>query len=291
MSELRYEAPKTLAEAVALLSGAKGRARVLAGGTDLLIQMRTGRIQPELLVDIKAVPELGEIVAGNGGYRIGAAVTGMQLIEHADFAKRWPGVVDGVRLIGSLQVKGRATVGGNLCNASPAADSVPALIAAGAVARIVGPHGAREAAVETVVVGPGKTSLVVGEIVTSLLLPPRPLRSGDAYLRFTPRSEMDIAVVGAGVNLTLDAQGICTQARVALGAVASRALLVPAAAAALIGTKVDAAALARLAAAARDACSPIDDKRGSREFRLRTAGVMVCRAAGIALERARRNDG
>ncbi len=291
MSELRYEAPKTLAEAVALLSGAKGRARVLAGGTDLLIQMRTGRIQPELLVDIKAVPELGEIVAGNGGYRIGAAVTGMQLIEHADFAKRWPGVVDGVRLIGSLQVKGRATVGGNLCNASPAADSVPALIAAGAVARIVGPHGAREAAVETVVVGPGKTSLAVGEIVTSLLLPSRPLRSGDAYLRFTPRSEMDIAVVGAGVNLTLDAQGICSQARVALGAVASRALLVPAAAAALIGTKVDAAALARLAAAARDACSPIDDKRGSREFRLRTAGVMVCRAAGIALERARRNDG
>ena len=291
MSELRYEAPKTLAEAVALLSGAKGRARVLAGGTDLLIQMRTGRIQPELLVDIKAVPELGEIVAGKGGYRIGAAVTGMQLIEHADFAKRWPGVVDGVRLIGSLQVKGRATVGGNLCNASPAADSVPALIAAGAIARIVGPHGAREAAVETVVVGPGKTSLAVGEIVTSLLLPPRPLRSGDAYLRFTPRSEMDIAVVGAGVNLTLDAQGICTQARVALGAVASRALLVPEAAAALIGTKVDAAALARLAAAARDACSPIDDKRGSREFRLRTAGVMVCRAAGIALERARRNDG
>ncbi len=291
MSELRYEAPKTLAEAVALLSGAKGRARVLAGGTDLLIQMRTGRIQPELLVDIKAVPELSEIVAGNGGYRIGAAVTGMQLIEHADFAKRWPGVVDGVRLIGSLQVKGRATVGGNLCNASPAADSVPALIAAGAIARIVGPHGAREAAVETVVVGPGKTSLAVGEIVTSLLLPPRPLRSGDAYLRFTPRSEMDIAVVGAGVNLTLDAQGICTQARVALGAVASRALLVPEAAAALIGTKVDAAALARLAAAARDACSPIDDKRGSREFRIRTAGVMVCRAAGIALDRARRNDG
>ena len=291
MSEMRYEAPRTLAEAVALLSGAKGRARVLAGGTDLLIQMRNGRIQPELLVDVKGIPELGEIVAETGGYRIGAAVTGMQLIEHVDFAKRWPGVVDGVRLIGSLQVKGRATVGGNLCNASPAADSVPALIAAGAVARIVGPDGAREAAVETVVVGPGKTSLALGEIVTSLALPQRPVRSGDAYLRFTPRSEMDIAVVGAGVNLTLDAQGLCIQARVALGAVASRALLVPEAGAALIGTKVDAAALERLAAAARDACSPIDDKRGSREFRIGTAGVMVCRAAGIALERARRNDG
>ena len=291
MSEMRYAAPKTLAAAVALLAGAQGRARVLAGGTDLLIQMRTGRIKPELLIDIKGIPGMGEIVAERGGYRVGAAVTGMQLIEHADFAKRWPGVVDGVSLIGSIQVKGRATVGGNLCNASPAADSVPALIAAGAVACIVGPEGAREAAVETVVAGPGKTSLAAGEIVTALLLPPRPAHSGDAYLRFTPRSEMDIAVVGAAVNLTLDAQGICTQARVALGAVASRALLVPEAAAALIGTKVDAAALEQLAAAARSACSPIDDKRGSREFRLSTAGVMVCRAAEIALERARRNDG
>ncbi|HUY03538.1 MAG TPA: xanthine dehydrogenase family protein subunit M [Rhodocyclaceae bacterium] len=291
MSEMRYAAPKTLAAAVALLSGAQGRARLLAGGTDLLIQMRTGRIKPELLIDIKGIPGMGEIVAERGGYRVGAAVTGMQLIEHADFAKRWPGVVDGVSLIGSIQVKGRATVGGNLCNASPAADSVPALIAAGAVACIVGPEGAREAAVETVVAGPGKTSLAAGEIVTALLLPSRPAHSGDAYLRFTPRSEMDIAVVGAAVNLTLDAQGLCTQARVALGAVASRALLVPEAATALIGTRVDASALAHLADAAREACQPIDDKRGSREFRLRTAGVMVCRAAGIALERARRNDG
>ncbi|HUW37712.1 MAG TPA: xanthine dehydrogenase family protein subunit M [Rhodocyclaceae bacterium] len=291
MSEMRYAAPKTLAAAVALLAGAQGRARVLAGGTDLLIQMRTGRIKPELLIDIKGIPGMGEIVAERGGYRVGAAVTGMQLIEHADFAKRWPGVVDGVRLIGSIQVKGRATLGGNLCNASPAADSVPALIAAGAVACIAGPDGAREAAVETVVAGPGKTSLAAGEIVTALLLPPRPAHSGDAYLRFTPRSEMDIAVVGAAVNLTLDAQGICTQARVALGAVASRALLVPEAAAALIGTRVDAGALGQLAAAARAASRPIDDKRGSREFRLSTAGVMVCRAAEIALERARRNDG
>lgn len=291
MSEMRYEAPKTLAEAVALLAGAQGRARVLAGGTDLLIQLRAGRIEPELLVDIKGILEMSQIVAEGGGYRVGAAVTGMQLIEHEAFARQWPGVVDGVKLIGSIQVKGRATVGGNLCNASPAADSVPALIAAGAVASIIGPAGRREAAVETLVVGPGKTSLAVGEILTSLLLPPRPAHSGDAYLRFTPRTEMDIAVVGAGVNLTLDPQGVCTQARVALGAVASRALLVPEAAAALIGTKVDAAALQELAAAARAACRPIDDKRGTREFRLKLAGVMVCRAAEIALDRARRNDG
>ena len=138
--------------------------------------------------------------------------------------------------------------------------------------------------------GPGKTSLAPGEIVASFYLPPRPPRSGDAYLRFTPRSEMDIAVVGAGVNLTLDAKGVCRQARVCLGAVAERALLVPEAAAALIGTSVDAAALKRLAAAASAACRPIDDKRGTREFRIKIAGVMARRAAEIARDRARRKN-
>ena len=287
MSEMRYEAPGTLAAAVALLAGTTGQARVLAGGTDLLIQMRGGRIEPELLIDVKGIPEMTSIVAENGGYRVGAAVTGMQLTEHEAFAREWPGVIDGVKLIGSVQVKGRATVGGNLCNASPAADSVPAMIAAGAVVSIIGPAGRREAAVEAIAAGPGKTSLAKGEIVTAFLLPRRAPHSGDAYLRFTPRTEMDIAVVGAGVNLTLDDQGTCTQARVALGAVAERALLVPEAAAALIGTKVDAAALERLAAAARAASRPIDDKRGTREFRIKLAGVMVQRAAEIALERAR----
>ena len=290
MSELLYQAPKTLEAAVALLSGAKGLARVLAGGTDLLIQMRSGRVQPGLLVDIKGIPDLTSITAENGGFRFGAAVTCMQLVEHDAFAKTWPGVTEAVKLIGSIQVKGRATVGGNLCNASPAADSVPALIAAGAVASIVGPNGRREARVEDVATGPGKTSLAKGEIVTSFLLPRRPPRSGDAYLRFTPRTEMDIAVVGAGVNLTLNEEGVCSQARVSLGAVAERALLVSEAAAALIGTKVDAAALKRLAAAASAACRPIDDKRGTKEFRIKVAGVLARRGAEIALDRARREN-
>ncbi len=289
MSEMRYEAPKTLEAAVGLLLAAKGQARVLAGGTDLLIQMRAGRIAPELLVDIKGIPEMTAIVAVNGGYRIGAAVTVMQLTEHEAFARAWPGVIDGAKLIGSIQVKGRATVVGNLCNASPAADSVPALIAAGARAGIVGPAGAREVAVEEIAAGPGKTSLARGEIVTALLLPQLAAYSGDAYLRFTPRTEMDIAVVGAGVNLSLDEEGICRQARIALGAVAERALLVPDGAAALIGTRVDAAALGRLAEAARAASRPIADKRGTREFRQKLAGVMAQRAAEIALDRARRN--
>ena len=290
MSELLYEAPRTLEAATALLAAANGQARVLAGGTDLLIQLRAGRVTPGLLVDIKGIPEMTSIVTENGGFRFGAAATCMQLIEHDAFAKQWPGVTDAVKLIGSVQVKGRATVGGNLCNASPAADSVPALIAAGAVARIVGPGGKREANVEDIPVGPGKTSLAGGEIVVSLFLPQRPPRSGDAYLRFTPRTEMDIAVVGAGVNLTLDETGICTAARVSLGAVAERALLVPEAAAALIGSNVDEHALARLAAAASAACRPIDDKRGTKEFRIKIAAVLTRRAARIALDRARRSN-
>jgi carbon-monoxide dehydrogenase medium subunit len=143
--------------------------------------------------------------------------------------------------------------------------------------------------VETIPTGPGKTSLRPGEIVTSLLFPPRPPRSGDAYQRVTPRTEMDIAVVGVGVNLTLDERGICTMARVALGAVAPTVLLVENAAAALIGTPVDAAALDRLAQAASAACRPIDDKRGTREYRIEVAGVLSKRVARQALERARQS--
>jgi CO/xanthine dehydrogenase FAD-binding subunit len=287
MCEMRFEAPTTVAAAVALLAGAKGQARVLAGGTDLLIQMRSGRVVPELVVDVKAIPEMTSIAGDNGAFRVGAAVSCMELFEHASFPQEWPGVADAAKLIGSVQVRGRATLGGNLCNASPAADSVPALIAAGAKVTIEGPQGKREARVEDIAIGPGQTSLAQGEIVTSFIFPRRSRRSGDAYLRFTPRTEMDIAVVGVGVNLTLDDAGVCREARVCLGAVAERALLVPEAAAALIGSKVDESALERLASAASAACRPIDDKRGTKEFRIKVTGVLARRAAVIALERAR----
>ena len=287
MIEMRYEAPATAAAVVALLAGSAGPARLLAGGTDLLIQMRSGFVAPELLINTKGVEEMNAIVVENGAFRIGASVSCMALIEHAAFVTAWPGVADAVKLIGSIQVKGRASVGGNVCNASPAADSVPALIAAGARATVLGPAGRREIAVQDIAAGPGKTTLAKGEIVTSFLLPPRAACSGDAYLRFTPRTEMDIAVVGVGLNLSLDAKGVCSDARVGLGAVAERALLVPEAAAALIGSTLDAAALARLAAAASAACRPIDDKRGTREFRIKVAGVLARRAAEIAHRRAR----
>ncbi len=286
MKEIRYEMPTTAEAAVALLVAATGPAKVLSGGTDLLIQMRSGHHQPTLLVDVKNIAEMTSISTNNGSYLIGASVPCMRLTEDAAFSKVWPGVIDGVNLVGSVQVRGRATVGGNVCNASPAADSVPAMIAAGAIAIIMGPKGRREVPVEQIAAGPGKTSLAKGEIVTSFVLPKRAPRSGDAYLRFTPRSEMDIAVVGVGINLTLDDNGVCTHARVSLGAVAERALLVPQAAAALIGTRVDAAALERLAAAASAAAQPIDDKRGTKEFRIKVSGVLARRAATIALHRA-----
>lgn len=284
---MRYEAPTTINAAVKLLAGKAGVARVLAGGTDLLVQMRTDRIAPDLVVDVKRIAGMRAIATGAKGFKIGAAVSGAELGEHKALRKAWPGVVEAANLIGSKQIQSRATIAGNLCNASPAADSVPALVAAGASAVIAGTKGKRTVPVETIAVGPGRTSLKKGEIVEAILLPKRPPRSGDAYLRFIPRSEMDIAVVGVGVSLTLDTKGVCTAARVALGAVAERVLLVPEAAKALIGSKIDDDALARLAAAASAACRPIDDKRGTKEFRIKIAGVLAKRAAQAAAARAR----
>ena len=284
---MRYEAPETVETAAALLAAANGEARVLAGGTDLLVQMRSDIVEPALIVDIKRIADTRTMTEDKGGWRIGAAVTGAELKEHPRLKQVWPGVVEAANLIGSTQVQGRATLGGNLCNGSPAADSVPALIAAGAIATLAGPRGRRELPVEDVMLGPRKLALTKGEFVVSFWLPPRPTRSSDAYLRFIPRTEMDIAVVGAGVSLTIDGAGTITAARVSLGAVAPRVLLVPEAAAAIVGSRLDRAAQDRLEAAARAVCAPIDDKRGTVEFRVQVAGVLTRRAALIALDRAR----
>ena len=282
---MRFEAPTTIDGAVALLAAEAGTSRLLAGGTDVLVQLRSGVFEPDLVVDIKRIPGMFDIKEEDGGYRIGAAVPGAAMDEHAGLKAMWPGVVEAAMLVGSTQIHDRATLAGNLCNASPAADTVPAMIAAGATARVHGPNGVRDVAVEQIATGPGETSLTKGEMVGSIYLPGRPANSGDAYLRFIPRTEMDIAVVGAGVSLTMDGNKV-SAARVALGAVAPTALLVPDAAAALIGRTV-AEAEGDLAAAASAACSPIDDKRGTIEFRTKVAGVLAVRAARIAAERAR----
>ncbi len=284
---MKYTHPTTVDDAVAALAGASGSTYVLAGGTDLLVQLRAGFIEPDLVVDIKGIEETRTITREGDGFRVGAAVAGAEVTEHPDLPRVWPGVAESFDLIGSAQIQGRASMGGNLCNASPAADSVPALIAAGAICTIAGPNGRREIPVEDFCIGPRKTTLEAGEFLVSFFLPPRAKHSGDAYLRFIPRTEMDIAVVGAGVNLTLDDDGTCKAARVALGAVAPTARLVPDAAAALQGSKVDDAALEKAAAAARAACNPIDDKRGTIEYRIHVAGVLTTRAARIALERAK----
>jgi aerobic carbon-monoxide dehydrogenase medium subunit len=286
MTELRYLAPTTLDEAIAAFAAAGSAARILAGGTDLLVQMRSGAVKPGLIVDIKKIDEMTRIEqTADGGFRIGAAVSGMALAEHKSFGKIWPGVLEAVNLIGSKQVQGRASAGGNLCNGSPAGDSVPAMVAAGAAVSVQGPNGRREIKVEEVPAGPGRTNLKPGEILVSFTLPPRPPGSSDAYLRMIPRTEMDIAVVGVGVSLTLK-DGICAAARVGLGAVAPTVLLVEDAAKALIGSRLDVAALDKAAAACSAACRPIDDKRGTISYRIKVAGVLLKRTTAIAARRA-----
>ena len=268
------------------LRASAGSVRLMAGGTDLLVQMRGGRAKPQVVIDLKRIPGLMGIRSEGGGFVIGAATSGAALGEHVALKAAWPGVVEAANLIGSTQVQGRASLGGNLCNASPAADSVPALIAAGAVCVIEGPGGAREVAVEKVQAGPGKTTLAGDEILVAFRLPARPARSSDAYLRLIPRTEMDIAVVGVGVSLALDASGACLAARVSLGAVAPTCLLVEAAGAALVGTTLEDAALAAMEAAVAAACKPISDKRGTAEYRTKVACVLARRAALIAKDRA-----
>ncbi len=281
-----YAKPTTAAEAARLLYAETGITRVLAGGTDVMVQLKAGMIEPALIVDIKAIPGIRSVTAEAGGFRIGAAVSGAELGEHAALCAAWPGVTEGAQLIGSKQVQGRCSMVGNLCNGSPAADAVPCLIAADATVRIEGPNGTRDMPVAAIPTGPGRTALTKGDIITSVHLPARPAHSGDAYLRFIPRTEMDIAVASAAVSLTLNASGTVTAARVALGAVAPTVVLVEACAQAIIGTKLDAAALSALETAASAACKPINDKRGTIEFRTKVAGVLARRAAVIAYTRA-----
>lgn len=283
---MRYHTPTSFEEASAIAAQASGTTRFLAGGTDVLVQMRSDVVEPDDLIDIKHIPGSGEITrTDDGGWIIGAAVPSAVMAENAALCADWPGVVEGMALVGSTQVQGRATLAGNLCNGSPAADSVPGMIAAGASVTLLGPNGTRRIAVEGIPTGPGKTCLEKGEVVVTIHLPPRGSEGGDAYERFIPRTEMDIAVVGVAVNLRRDGE-VITEARVALGAVAPTALLVPEAAAALVGSRLDERALAALAEAASAACRPIDDKRGTIEFRTHVAGVLARRVARTAYDRA-----
>lgn len=285
MQTTRYEAPATVAEAVRLIE-ADPDARVFAGGTDLLVQYRLGLRRPSAFIDLKRIPELTGITLDTRGLRLGAATPAAVICEHPEIRVLWPGLVEAVHLVGSTQIQGRGTIGGNLCNGSPAADTTCPLIVNRARCVIVGPEGERIVNAEEFVVGPGKTVLQRGEVLVSILFPRPAPRTGDAYLRLIPRTEMDIAVAGAAVSVTLDATGICTAARVAIAAVAPTPLLVAEAASALIGSRLDDDALHRAGAAASAAARPIDDKRGTAAYRRSVVGVLTRRAASLAGARA-----
>lgn len=290
MKDIDYAAPKTIAEAVALLSKHGDKAKILAGGTDVIVQLREHRRDADVLVDVKRIPEVNELTCDSKkGLVIGAAVPCYRIYEHKEIAKLYPGLVDAASLIGGIQIQSRATLGGNLCNASPAADSIPPMIALEGTCVITGPSGTRELPVEQFCVAPGKNALAKGEMLVSLKFPPPKANSGAAYLRFIPRNEMDIAVVGASVSVVLDsAKAKCTAARVALAAVAPTPLLAPAAGAALVDGTLGDALIDKAAAAAQAAAKPISDMRGDADYRRHLVGVLVKRALKIAIERARK---
>lgn len=294
MQAFEYVATQNVEEAVALLSSDSDGARVLAGGTDLLVQMREGRLKPNLIVDIKPIPELNELAYDPvEGLRLGATVPCLRIYNDPAVAEAYPGLIDAVSLIGGVQIQGRATVGGNLGNASPAADTIPALIVHEAVCEIVGPDGRRQVPAEDFCTGPGQTVLEKGEFLVSLHLPPPRPRFGAHYVRFIPRNEMDIAVAGAGASVVLDESGTTIQsARIALAAVAPTPLFVPEAGEALAGRQVSdqasrEAVLNEAARIAQSAARPISDMRGTAAQRKHLSAVLTRRALRKAIERAR----
>ncbi len=288
MHAINYEAPSTIDQAVGLLKAHGEKARPFCGGTDLLIQMRAGVRTPDYVVDVKNIKEMRNISFDpKTGLRLGAAVSCIEIHESEVMRRNYPGLTEAAHLIGSLQIQNRASVGGNLCNGSPAADSTPALIAIGARARLVGPNGEREVPVENFVLSPGRTVIQPGELLVELLAAAPAPHTSDAYLRLIPRNEMDIAIVGVGSSVTLDGDKI-TAARIGLGAVAATPLLGAKAAESLIGKKLDDAALDTAARLASEQAAPIDDMRGTVEYRKHITGVLTRRTLLIAAERARK---
>jgi carbon-monoxide dehydrogenase medium subunit len=288
MRDFEYEAPTSVAEAVRVLSQHNGSARPLAGGTDLIDQIRTGRLQPQVVVDLKKIPELGILEISAAGLKLGAAVPCYRIYGDAGIAEAYTALADSARIIGGIQIQSRASVGGNLCNSGPAADSTPSLIALGAVAVIAGPNGRREVPVENFCTGPGKNVLTAGEFLVQLKMPARPSHSGSHYRRFIPRNEMDIAVVGVAASVVLDNKGESfVSARIALGAVGPTPLFAKDAGNLLAGKSVSDDTIGKAAEAARALASPIDDMRGTKEFRLHITGVLTRRVIEEAVKRAR----
>lgn len=287
---MKYASPSSVEEATGVLAGALS-AQVFAGATDVVPQIRAGRKQPEVLVDLKGIKELLNVSNEATHWRVGAATPTARLTQNSDFSSEFPGLSEAAGLIGSDQIQNRSSLGGNLCNGSPAADSVPAMVVNGVRAVVAGGSGSRTVPVSEIVTGPGKTSLADDEFIVEFEIDHMPDHTGDAYLRLIPRTEMDIAVVGVGVRLTLDDAGKVSAADIVLGAVAPTVVRVPEAEAALVGNQINDEILATVSAAASEACNPIDDKRGTIAYRKQVAGVLAKRAVLLAAERAAERNG
>ena len=293
MKDFAYAAPANLAEATKLLASANGKARLLAGGTDIIVQLREGLRDADLVIDVKKIPELTELkYSASGGLKLGAAVACYQVYENAEISAAYPALADAARIVGGWQIQSRASVGGNLCNSSPAGDTIPALIAHGAVAVVAGPDGERKVNVDRFCVGPGRNVLQPGELLVRLELPAPPPRSGSAYERFIPRNEMDIAVVGTGSCITLSSDGKSIErATIGVGAVAPTPQLAQEASQWLEGKSATEESFAQAGEIAKKVASPITDMRGTVEYRIHLVGVLVKRTLLHAAERARSSKG
>jgi carbon-monoxide dehydrogenase medium subunit len=288
MHAFEYEAPNRLADAVDLLSQHDGTACLLAGGTDLIDQMRLRRFQPAVVIDVKKIAELNVLSVDATGLHVGAATPCYRVYEDDTVNRQYTALADSCRIIGGIQIQSRASMGGNLCNSGPAADTTPSMIALGGICVIAGLQGTREVPVESFCTGPGENVLDPGELLVEIRFPPRPDHSGSHYRRLIPRNEMDIAVVGVGATVVLDAsKERFVDARVSLGAVAPTPLLARVAGEALAGQPVNDETITAAAAAARDVVSPITDMRGTKEYRVHVTGVLVERVVRTAVARAR----
>ena len=288
MHDFDYCAPTSLQEAMDAMAARQGSASLLAGGTDLIVMMRARRKRPDLLIDVKKIPELSQLHIDEAGLTIGASVNCRTVFENEQIAERYPGLTDSARLIGGIQIQGRASIGGNLCNAAPSADTIPTLIVYGAVARIVNGKGERQIPVEEFCLAPGKTVLEDGDILVNVFIPSPRAHSGARFLRFIPRNEMDIAVANSAAFVELDAAGQNFQfARIAIGAVAPYPLFVEEAGASLTGKPVNEESILKAARIARGAARPIDDMRGTVEHRLQLVETLTKRVLLDAVKRAR----
>ena len=287
MHEFAYAAPRSLPEAIDLLSRAEGEARPLAGGTDLITQMKENRKSPGLVVDVKRIPELNAFSWDERqGLRIGAAVSCTRIATFAPVQERYPALAEACALVGSIQIQNRAALGGNFCNAAPSADAVPPVLSYEGTVLIAGPSGRRALPAEDFFVGPGQTVLGKGEILMEITIPTPPVHSGAAYLRFIPREEMDIAVAGVGSFVQLNANGTrCERARITLAAVAPTPVRAREAEDFLAGKPLDAATLTQAGELAAKAAKPISDVRSSAAYRVELVKVLTRRTLQKALER------